>query len=226
MPRFHDTRVFLQEFRRTFHTTGAILPSGRVLARALARDVGQGHGPQRILEVGPGTGAVTASIVRAMRPDDRLDLCELNEQFVARLEQRFATEPIFRQVAERSRVLHCGVEALAVDEPYDLIVSGLPLNNFSVELVEQILGLLIERLRPQGTLAFFEYIAIRNCKAAISGGDQRTRLQGIGSALERLFRAHQTEHQAVLPNIPPAWVHRVRKSGVDLAAVANPGMHG
>ncbi len=59
-----DHRVFWREFRRNFHTTGAVLPSGRALARALTRYVAAGAaGPRRILEVGPGTGAVTTVLV-------------------------------------------------------------------------------------------------------------------------------------------------------------------
>ena len=58
--------LFLREFWTNYHTTGAILPSGRWLAAALSRYVGKGNGPQRILEVGPGTGAHYA----ADRPGD------------------------------------------------------------------------------------------------------------------------------------------------------------
>lgn len=212
MPRLADYRLFLREFRRTFQTTGAILPSGRALSRALAREVGRGDGAQRVLEVGPGTGAVTAQIVQRLRPGDEFDLVELNDRFVERLRERFAGEPSFQRVADRSRVLHCGVETLDVEQPYDVIVSGLPLNNFSVELVEQILDVLLRLLKPNGTLAFFEYIAIRNVKGAMSRADQKQRLKGIGQALNQLFAAHPTQHRPILPNIPPAWVHYVRKS--------------
>ena len=34
--------------------------------------------PRRILECGPGTGAVTAEIVRQLRPGDQLDILEIN----------------------------------------------------------------------------------------------------------------------------------------------------
>src|SRR5579863_8998897 len=71
-----NQRVFVQQFFRRYHTTGAILPSGRSLARALCRYVRDGQGPRRILEVGPGTGAVTASLVGALKPDDHLTLVE------------------------------------------------------------------------------------------------------------------------------------------------------
>src|SRR5271170_6627901 len=91
-----DYRVFWREFRQHYHTTGAIAPSGRALARALARFAAQQHpAPRRILEVGPGTGAVTETLVRGLGPEDRLDLVELNDRFVQRLRDRFQHEPAF-----------------------------------------------------------------------------------------------------------------------------------
>ena len=134
-----ELRLFFQEFRRNFHTTGAILPSGRCLAKALARFVAQPDGqPRRILEIGPGTGAVTQRLVSVLGPHDRLDLVELNASFVDCLRRRFESEPAFVAVADRCRVLHLPVEELPGEEKYHLIVSGLPLNNFAVEDVRRI----------------------------------------------------------------------------------------
>ena len=91
-----EIRLFFQEFRRNFHTTGAILPSGRRLARALGRFVAEPNGqPRRILEVGPGTAAVTQRLVSVLGPHDRLDLVELNASFVECLRRRFESEPAF-----------------------------------------------------------------------------------------------------------------------------------
>lgn len=211
MPKLlHDQRVFWRQFRQNFHTTGAVLPSGRFLARALARYVGPPQGPQRILEVGPGTGAVTDHIVRRLGPGDQLDLVELNDQFVARLNERFASEPAFQKVAPSCRVLHQPVESLAGQGGYDLIVSGLPLNNFSVADVEHILDVFSRLVRPGGTLSFFQYIAIRPARAVVSGSKERERLRGIGQALDRLLRPHEVRRDWIWPNIPPAWVHHVR----------------
>ena len=83
--------LFLREFRRTFHTTGAILPSSPRLGRALARFVpaeasnGDGQLPRRILEAGPGTGAVTQQIVSRRGAGYRLELVKLNERVVNNL---------------------------------------------------------------------------------------------------------------------------------------------
>jgi phospholipid N-methyltransferase len=211
-----DYRVFWREFRGQYHTTGAIAPSGRALAKALARFVAdnpqaqQPGGGRRILEVGPGTGAVTTALVRGLGPADSLDLVELNDRFVAHLRQRFEREPAFQAVGSRSRVLHQPLETLPGDAPYDLIVSGLPLNNFSVPAVEEILAAYRKLLRPGGTLSFFEYIAIRRARAVVSGRAERARLQGISQALAALFAEGRIACDWVWPNLPPAWVHHVR----------------
>src|SRR6516162_8358469 len=146
--RLADCRLFFQEFRRNFHSTGALAPSGQRLARSLAHYVDHrpenqhaGDRPKRILEVGPGTGAVTRQIIRRMHPSDRLDLVEINENFVERLNDRFRNDPEFREVSPRSAV-HCTrIENLQSDAPYDVIISGLPLNNFTVDEVETVLSM-------------------------------------------------------------------------------------
>jgi phosphatidylethanolamine/phosphatidyl-N-methylethanolamine N-methyltransferase len=209
--RFTEHALFFREFLRNFHTTGAIFPSGRHLAAALARFVGtKSPQPRRILEVGPGTGAVTQRIIAVLAPTDRLDLVELNDTFVDRLNRRFVAEPAFQAVADRARVLHCPVEDLPRSDRYDLIVSGLPLNNFAAADVERILATLAELLAPGGTLSFFEYIAVRSARTLISGKTERARLRGIGKALHAVLDGREIRREAVWLNVPPAWVHHVR----------------
>ncbi len=211
-----DYRLFLRQFRRDYHTTGAILPSGRALSRALVRYVAPNtqqpgtQQPKRILEVGPGTGTVTSHLVRALGPQDRLDLVEVNDEFVAHLRRRLDREASFRAVAERTQILHGRVEQVTTEETYDRIVSGLPLNNFSVAEVEQILDTFTRILRPGGILSFFEYIWIRRLRGLCSGAKQRARLRGIGHALDRLLSQHEIRRESVWLNVPPAWVHHVK----------------
>jgi phospholipid N-methyltransferase len=208
--RWAEIRVFFGQVWRNYHTTGAVWPSGRRLAAALARYVATDGPPKRILEAGPGTGAVTRTIAKAMRPEDRLDLVELNDSFVACLTQGLADDPMLKQVADRTRVLHCAVEALPGESPYDVIVSGLPLNNFSAAAVECILGKFAELLRPGGTLSFFEYMAMRPLRAVVSGPAGRERLRGVGRAMAAVLSAGEVRRDWVWANIPPAWVHHVR----------------
>ena len=214
--RIREYRTVFAEFRRTYRTTGTLMPSSRPLSRALARYVRQGSrsagnaSVRRILEIGPGTGPVTRSIVDALRPTDRLDLVELNDTFVDVLKGRFDAEPPFQSVADQVRILHQPVQDLLGEQPYDLIISGLPLNNFEVEEVEKILDVLRQLLAPGGTLSFFEYIAVRKAKAAISGSQQRRRLRGVARVVGHFLAEGEFKRDCVLTNVPPAWVHHVR----------------
>jgi phosphatidylethanolamine/phosphatidyl-N-methylethanolamine N-methyltransferase len=219
--RLAENALFFREYLRNFHSTGALLPSGRFLAAALARFVGpqasKGEGtvrvrpPRRILEVGPGTGAVTRHIIAGMGKTDSLDLVELNETFVRQLKERFEHDPAFQTVANCARVLHCPIEELPHHQTYDVIVSGLPLNNFSAALVEQILATLVDLLSPGGTLSFFEYIAVRPARALVSGRSERARLRGVAQAMRAVLDPHEIRRDAVWLNVPPAWVHHVRR---------------
>jgi len=219
--RLAENALFFREYLRNFHSTGAILPSGRFLAAALSRFVAlepangrelvPSSGPRKILEVGPGTGAVTRRIIAGMGPSDSLDLVELNETFVQQLKRRFEHEPAFHAIADRTRVLHCPVEELPHDRTYNVIVSGLPLNNFSAAVVERILGALVGLLAPGGTLSFFEYIAVRRARALVSGRTERARLRGVAEAMRAVLDPHEIRRDAVWLNVPPAWVHHVQR---------------
>src|SRR4051812_19910725 len=125
--RLADYRVFWREFRQAYHTTGAVLPSGRALCRALSYFVRNGekvgsadaaaaasssqsssasNSPRRILEVGPGTGAVTVQIARDMRANDQLTLVERNDQFVEHLRNQLSGSVAFTSVQDRITLLH------------------------------------------------------------------------------------------------------------------------
>jgi phospholipid N-methyltransferase len=203
-------RLFWQQFRQAFYSTGAVLPSGPRLCRALARHVAGNGKPQRVLEVGPGTGVVTSEIIARMGPLDTLDIVELNEHFVAALRNRLETEEAWRQAAPRVRLHHLPVEQFMPAEPFDCIISGLPLNNFPVDVVRQILSHLEGVAGNGGTLSFFEYVAVRKAKSLFCRVEERQRLAGIGEAMHDALDKWEIGRECVLLNVPPAWVHHLR----------------
>jgi|ERR1043166_630683 phospholipid N-methyltransferase len=205
-----ECQRFYRQFRDQYHTTGAILPSSRGLARAMTRPMRQAKGPRRILEVGPGTGAVTAEIVRRMRPGDQFDIVEINAEFVACLGQRFAEEPDFRRRRSQSRIIHSPLQEVAGEHVYDFVISGLPLNNFSLELVADIYRSYERLLKRTGTLTSFEYVWIRAMKMPFVGASERDRLQKLTVFLEDKIRRHQIGEEIVLLNVPPAVARHLR----------------
>jgi phosphatidylethanolamine/phosphatidyl-N-methylethanolamine N-methyltransferase len=205
-----ECREFFGQFRQHYHTTGSILPSSRALGRALTRPMRQTDGPRHILEVGPGTGAVTAEIVRALKAGDRLDIVEINARFVAVLEKRFADEPLFQRRRHQAHVIHAPLQEVPGVGVYDFMVSGLPLNNFALDFVKDIFKSYQRLLKPEGVLSYFEYLAIRALKTPFVSASERDRLRNLGAFLEERIRATQIGEEAVFCNVPPAVARHFR----------------
>lgn len=205
-----ECREFFRQFREHYDTTGSVLPSSRALARALTRPMRRQRGPRRILEVGPGTGAVTREIVHLLRPDDRLDIVEINANFVAVLRRRFAEEPAFRRRQAQVRLIHGPIQAVDGHAVYDCMISGIPLNNFGPPLVEEIFAAYQRLLRPEGTLSYFEYAAIRDLKLPFVAPADRARLQALAVLLGAKIRRFQVGAELVAFNVPPAIARHFR----------------
>lgn len=216
--RWAEYRLFWQEFRSAFHSTGAAVPSGRSLARALARFAEAPPAPgtsderpaRKLLEAGPGTGVVTDEILRRLGPHDTLDLVEVNSRFAELLRDRLSHDERWQPYASRVRVHHLSLEDFEFSDGYDAIVSGLPFNNFSPEVVATLLGRLVDMVRAGGTLSYFEYVAIRRVKALAAGAEERRRLDGVARVLRDANNRWRFDRECIVRNVPPAWVNRLR----------------
>jgi phospholipid N-methyltransferase len=205
-----EYRRFFHEFRRDFHHTGALLPSGGFLARAVAKPLAGPRSAARILEVGPGTGAVTRAIVRAMQPGDRLDAVEINPHFARLIEERIQRDPLFAVHRPNLHVINAPVQEVPGDSVYDFILSGLPLNNFTTAEIRSIFATFTRLLKPGGTLAYFEYALIRQLKAPFVGRSERRRLFRVGRLVDQYIRDYQVRRERIFLNVPPAIVRQLQ----------------
>lgn len=205
-----EIATFLREFRATFKTTGAVLPSGRFLARAITRPAREAGKPARWLEVGPGTGAFTDVLVEHLGAEDTLVLVELNDRFVDTLRQRLASQISWAAKQERIRLIHDTIEALDPTEQFDAVVCGLPFNNFDPADVERLVDKMLAHVRPGGTFSFFEYLAIRSLKAPFVGRAEKERLDRVAAALSERLDRLGFAHDRVFANAPPAVAHHLR----------------
>ena len=212
MPNFlKDYWEFLRQFRERFETTGAVAPSSRFLAKAMTVPLAQREGVSRVLEVGPGTGAVTKKIVQLLKPDDQFDLVELNDTFAELLQQRFESDAKYRAVAKRSAVHVCPIQEFKADQPYDIIISGLPMNNFPPDLVRQIFQRFFKLLAPGGTLSYFEYMYIRPLRKIVAAPPEKKRLTELDRIANEYLDKYRIDRSWVFVNMPPAWVQHLRK---------------
>ncbi len=120
--RLGDEARFIRRWLENPRLAGAITPSGRFLARAMAHCVDPaGEGP--IIELGPGTGPVTQALIARGVAPERLVLVEYEPSFCHLLAKKFPRAKIVRGDAYRLR------ETLAnhIEGKPAAIVSSLPL---------------------------------------------------------------------------------------------------
>lgn len=203
---------FFRQFRERFQTTGSVAPSSRFLANAMAGPLRKHVGAKRILEVGPGTGAVTQRIVPLLNQNDRFDLVEINGVFAEMIEARFETDPRFQPVANVSQVHVCPLQEFQTAEQYDFIVSGLPINNFSSGLVAELFESFFRLLKPDGVLSYFEYMYVRPARRLVAPAKESRRLKKLDEIVNDYCSRFRFRRSWVFVNFPPAWVQHLRNT--------------
>ena len=120
--RLDDEVRFIRSWLERPLTIGAVTPSGKNLARTMARYVDpNSSGP--VVELGPGTGPVTEALVEAGVAPSRLVLVEFNPTFCRLLRSRYPEATLVQGDAYSLRRL---LETLLI-QPASAVVSGLPL---------------------------------------------------------------------------------------------------
>jgi phosphatidylethanolamine/phosphatidyl-N-methylethanolamine N-methyltransferase len=184
--RLDDEVRFIRSWLERPLSTGAVTPSGRVLARTMARYVNPGMAG-RVVELGPGTGPVTEALIAKGIAPERLVLVEFNVTFCQLLRTRFPAATVVQGDAYGMRRLLTGL----LQQPAAAIVSGLPLVTKPVRMRLRLLRDALELLRPGAPFVQFTYAVVPPIP---------NRLAGVrAEASERIWK-----------NMPPArvWVYR------------------
>lgn len=185
---------FLSAFLRAPISTGAIAPSSRGLARRMVEDLDL-ESARTVVEVGPGTGSFTGSILAAS-PRARVLAVEINGDFATRLRTRFP----------RLHVVHDSVEQLPrhlADSglgPADVVLCGLPWAILDTDTQRRLLDGICRSLGPGGRFATFGYV---HCTVLPWSRHFRRLLRAEFSSVRT--------SQVVWKNLPPAFVYRCRR---------------
>ena len=181
-----DEMQFIRSWIEKPLSTGAVMPSSKVLARVMARYVDpQSDGP--VIELGPGTGPVTEALVQRGVDPKRLLLVEFNPDFCRLLRKRYPAATVVQGDAYRLRRL---LGAL-LREPAAAVVSGLPLVTKPLRTRLRLISDAMAMLAPGAPFVQFTYAMVPPIPRALSG-----------------IKAEASE--LIWLNVPPArvWVYR------------------
>jgi len=185
-PRLDDEVRFLRSWIEKPLHMGAVMPSGRFLARTMAHYVDiDSKGP--VVELGPGTGAITSALIEHGVDQKRLVLVEYNPGFCALLRDRYPQATVVQGDAYALRDSLWNV----LSAPASAVVSGLPL----------VTKPMLTRLR-----------LIRDAFLALAPGAPFVQFTySVASPLPRRLGGFSVEaSERIWMNIPPArvWVYR------------------
>jgi phosphatidylethanolamine/phosphatidyl-N-methylethanolamine N-methyltransferase len=181
-----DFGHFFKGWIRNPLAMGAFAPSGKSLAKLMAKDVGAGS---RVIELGAGTGTVTEALLAKGVAPSNLYIVERDRQFVKILERRF---PRCHVIAADALELGLSFDAT---QAFDFVISGLPLLCFSPDKRYRALREALQLLKPHGRLHQFTYAG--RCP--------------VDRDLRALLRVDSVLLGVAALNLPPGFVYRLTK---------------
>jgi len=141
-----DWWLFLSKFLKGGTKIASFAPSSRFMARAIIDGIDYDNA-KCIVELGAGTGPVTAELLKRVKPHTKLIIVERDKDFCDRLRLRFPQADIVQADAAKLEEM---LDSRGVDKACH-IVSGLPLPSFPVPLRNAVLASCAKRLSPEGT---------------------------------------------------------------------------
>ena len=184
--RLDDEVRFLRSWIEKPLHVGAVMPSGRLLARTMAQYV-DAHSTGAVVELGPGTGAITSALIERGIDQKRLVLVEYNPGFCALLRDRYPHARVVQGDAYKLRDSLRNV----LGTPASAVVSGLPLVTKPMQTRLKLIRDAFVALAPGAPFVQFTYSVAPPIPKSLPGVSTQ--------ASERIWM-----------NLPPArvWVYR------------------
>lgn len=186
-----DTLEFLAQWVRRPAAVGAILPSGKSLANAMARQIDVSR-PGLVLELGGGTGAITKACIEIGVDPKQIVVLEKAPAFCTMIRQRF---PDVRVIRGDARNLKRLLKARDLG-PFKAVLSGLPLLSIPEVQRDSILAQSFDVLAQDGVFVQFTYGP----------------LSPVPRVLTRSLELVKDRSAWVLKNVPPASVWRYSRA--------------
>ena len=149
-----DSSLFLREWLAHPQRTGSVTPSSPKLAAAMARWL-PSDPESYVLELGPGTGAVTEALIKRGLREDRLVAIERNPKMARLLRDKFPQAQII--IGDAWHLDHLLRSRREPIESVGAVISSLPLLNFPPAEAEALTTKIRAVLEPEGNWVQYSY---------------------------------------------------------------------
>ncbi len=183
----------LKEYFIHQKTTGAICPSSSHLAEAMTGNGLSFSGC--VVELGPGTGAITEKILAKISHDCIFFALEINPVFSAKLKEKFPGARVYSDSAEN-------IQKYLQKHNFqqcDAVLSSLPWTFFDQPTLQKIFGSIYSSLSADGKMITYSYL-----HGLILPSRRR---------FENLLHQHfpDVKKKIIWKNMPPAMVYECKK---------------
>ena len=175
---------FLREYISQPNTIGAIAPSSRYLAAAMADSIDFAKA-RCIVEYGAGTGVFTREVISRKKPDTVYIVIEQNAHFYEMLQKQFQGTPGVALLHGDAGDVCSFLEEQGFRNA-DYIISGLPFTSLPEPVSRRILSQTRKAVGTEGIFTTFQYTLLRK------------------RFLEEYF--HIRKIRRIWRNLPPAYV--------------------
>ena len=148
------SKAFIKEFWKDKKMIGSMVPSSKYLAAKMLDHI-PFKNTKLIIELGPGTGIFTKKIIQKLDVTTQLIVLELNSEFYQELKAKICHTNVHIKEASADKIGEIMLELGF--EKADIIISSLPLANFSAKLRNSILEVVKESLNENGSFIQFQY---------------------------------------------------------------------
>lgn len=186
---------------------GTIAPCSKYAAYEITKPIRElrkkSDGYLRILEVGAGSGAFTDQIIKDACDNYKLDAVEINVELSELLKERF----------KNNHNVHIHQADIIEWEPtdhYDVIISALPFNIFSKEMLQKIFEKYLLVAVPGTYLSYFELRGTTRLRKLFLSEYQTQLLDDKLKYIRAFRKKYLVETVPVSMNVPPIYVYHLR----------------
>ncbi|TKX31799.1 class I SAM-dependent methyltransferase [Campylobacter estrildidarum] len=185
--------MFFYYYLKNPKQVGALCPSSKKLRKVITQNIGL-ESVRNIVEIGPGTGAFTETILKKKHKDAKFFAVEINDKMAKKLSKKY--ENLDLQIGNAENLEHFLYERDM--QNVDIVVSGIPWALLKDDEQEKLLNVIYRNLSKGGYFTTFAYILPSPSSKAFR------------SKIFKLFSEVKIS-KIVWQNVPPAVVYYCKK---------------